>query len=275
MIIFRIATMNTFFQLSILLSVFISSASTTATEVKCSSEVTDVVGRYLRIDDFSATSPQGQGGRIVAESCKQWPDDANIFLAAFAYNPDPGRDGNAESEKNLVVAVVDKARKRVLQSYQSVIQEDSITEVGASSLRLDTARYWLSKNVRAFGLVFNSSARGASCGEANWNNELTLFVPDGKKLRDVFHLFLFRQKSIKGCLSTQWPGAVWETSDLSVGMEKSQSNGYADLLVTARISSDKNDESTVAAKGRIERFLIRYDGKSYLGGANAPWWLGH
>lgn len=258
--------MAIFFECFALLMLLFAGAASAETQAQsCADDIYAIVRRDMNIKDFS---PKRQDGNIISESCKSWPYNHNIVLSAFAYN------AGVEFEKTLIVAMIDKKTKRVVSSYRSVISEDAITEVGEDSLKLDTARYQLATGVRAFGVEFNSSAIGASCGEANWNNELTLLVPKGKELRPVLSLYLYQQKSIQGCLSVQSPDAIWQDASLTIGIEKTNINGFYDLLATATITTHSNGAPIGNIKDRVERHLFRYNGKFYEKGKIVPWWLG-
>lgn len=244
-------------------------ASAEVTDEGCTDEIRAIVGREMKID---ALVPRIQDGNIVSESCKSWSYNSAVVLSAFAY------DAGVEYEKTLVVAMIDKKTKHVVSSYQIVISEDVITEVGDHSLKLDTARYQLAKGVRAFGLRFNSSARGPSCGEAHWNDELTLLVPEGKKLRPVLRLDMYQQQSIQGCLSGQVPDAIWQDANITIAIERSSTNGFYDLLAKAAITYSANEGASGASlenlKDHTEQHVLRYNGKFYEKGKNSPWWLG-
>jgi ATP-dependent protease HslVU (ClpYQ) peptidase subunit len=239
-----------------------SAASSRATS--CDKTIFDIINRDLKFSE----------NRVAAESCRPWPYKHNIILSAVAFAADSNDHQEEQNKKLLVVAVIDRTTNRVISSYRSVISEDAITAVGEGSLHLDPARYQLAPNVRAFGLRFTSLAIGASCGEANWNNELTLYVPDGKRLRPVLNLYMYQQKSISGCLSNFSENAVWENADLTISVEKTTTNGFADLLVTAMISPDSNGTNDGNMRQRVETSLLRYDGRVYTKGKYAPWWLG-
>ncbi len=255
---------KTFILFVLLALLFAGGASAEAKDETCADEIYAIVGRDMKIEPFA---PRRRDGNIVSESCKPWPFDADMTLSAFAY------DAGGEYEKNLIVAMIDKKTNHVVSSYQKVIGEDAVTEVGEYSLKLDTARYQLAKGVRAFGLRFNSSARGASCGEANWNDELTLLVPEGKDLRPVLSLYMYQQKSIRGCLSTQVPDAIWQDAILTIGLEKTSTHGFYDLLATATITTHSNGAPIDDRKDRVEHHVFRYNGKYYEKGENVPWWL--
>jgi hypothetical protein len=265
--------MRPIYILSFLLALFsFGNTAVNAAEDHCDEAIVQVVGNHFKIKDFA---PRDEDGVIVAKSCKLWPYKNNIVLVAFAFTPEVGGKQDVEYEKNLIVAMIDKATQRVVSSNQSIIYEDAITEIGPDSFELDTARYQLTPDVRAFGLRFNSSARGPSCGEGRSSNELTLFVPEGDKLRSVLRLYMYRQQSIQGCLSVYSEGAVWEDAGLTISVEKTRTNGYADLLVTARIEPGSNGVIDENAKARVEHHLLHYSGNGYLIGPNTPWWLSY
>jgi hypothetical protein len=236
------------------------------TQSACADSVRPLLANELGID---ALEPIGQGGNIVAETCKAWPYNHRLLLSAIAY------DAGVEFEKQLLVAIVDSAAQQVVASYRKPIAEDALTEVGPSSLVLDTARYQLGKDVRAFGLRFNSAALGASCGEANWNEELTLLVPEGKQLRPVLNLFLYQQQSIRGCLSTQSADAIWQDANITLAVEPTATHGFHDLRATAAITYHSNGAPLEDRKDHVEQLKLHYNGSAYEIGKDAPWWAGY
>lgn len=230
---------------------------------KCVPDVYETVGRNLKLKGFSLRQ---EGGNVISAACKAWPYKTGLLLGAFAH------DGGVAYEKNLIVTVMDEKSRRVVNSYRRAIGEDALTEVGEYSLKLDTARYQLASDVRAFGVRFNSSAHGANCGEAYWDDELTLFVPEGKTLRPVLSLNLYQQRWLKGCPAAT-SQALWEDAMLTVSMANTSTNGFHDIVVTAKISVSAEGMATGNHKDRIERHTLHYDGTSYQKGQSVPWWL--
>ena len=197
-----------------------------------------------------------------AATCKSAPADPATTLAALAYPAD------ATQTKTLVVAVVDARTARVVRRYQQEVTEDSAVMVGADSLSLDTAPYQLAPGVRAFGLRFNSDARGASCADGIWRDELTLFVPDGAELRPVLRgLAMSRSWARKGCFGNGGGTLEYDEATLSIALAPARSKGYADLEVSARIRRNG------AGAAKVERVMLRYDGEQYRISGKAPWWL--
>lgn len=236
------------------------SAFAQSKEDQCSSDAYAAVNKSMKITQLSPDN-------VISAACRTWPYKTNLILAVFAY------DEGAKDEKQLLVSVIDKKTRRVVSSFQDTFYEDAITEVGVNSLKLDTARYQLTENVRAFGIRFNSTARGASCGEARWGNELTLFVPEGKNLRPVASLNMYQQQWHRGCPAAM-SSALWEDATLTVGMAKSSTNGFQDLEITAKIEVNAIESPTENLKNRIEQHTLRYDGKYYKKERNlVPWWL--
>ncbi len=236
-----------------------------AAEGGCGPDIHAALSRNLKLP---ALAPAEADGNIVAEACKPWPDNPRMTVAAIAF------DEGIRYEKQLVVAIVDARSGRVASHYRTAVAEDAVTEVGPDSLAIDTARYRLSPALRAVGYRFRSAAQGASCGEANWNDELSLLVPEGGTLRPVLTLPLYQQRSLKGCLSVQSQGAVWQDAVLTLGMEKSITNGYHDIRLSASVTTTANGDPAGPSPASIQRHVFRYDGKVYQPDAGKPWWAG-
>lgn len=231
----------------------------------CGADVYAAVGRQLHAAGFT---PAASGGNVVAAACKPWSYDDATLLAAFAYGP---KEGDAI---DLAVATLDRKTLRIVRAERKSVTEDALTEVDANSLRLDTARYQLDKTTRAFGLRFESAARGASCADAAWSDDLTLYVPDGARLRPVLaDLSMHRVRALQGCIGSAQQDNIAEEAHLTIGVEPTQSHGYADLAVSAAIQTFGAD-GHAAARPRTERWILRYDGTRYRAGRGAPWWLG-
>jgi hypothetical protein len=161
---------------------------------------------------------------------------------------------------------------KVLSSHREKIEEDTLVEFGERSLKLDTAAYRLSAEAVAFGLRFNSAAGGASCPEAGWEDELTLYAPAGARLKPVLHLAMRKYRALHGCVGMSSEGTVLESADLSIGLEKTASHGYADLSVRAAIDGDASGKGKTPSS-RVERRMLRYDGSQYQPVGEAPWWM--
>lgn len=234
---------------------FIGNASALTNDQECAEDIFDISARYLKLKNFSY---KYKNGVVIAAACKASPTNPNFILSVFSY------DSTIEDEKNLLVAIIDEKRNQIVSSYKSVMNQDYSTQFSENSFKLDTAKYQLSDKVRAFGVRFDSAAI-SSCGEEGGRNDnLTLFVQDGKKLRAVFDMYMYTYRLIEGARCNPNSEAIIENAYLTAAVKRSSTNGFADLLINAKI--DRN---------RVEHHLLRYDGKSYQAGSQKPWWLGY
>ncbi|HEM7879883.1 multidrug ABC transporter ATPase [Burkholderia contaminans] len=200
---------------------------------------------------------------VVASACKVMPNAPETTIAAVAFDSLPKSKNPDESNKLQVIALVEGSK--VVAAEKSVIEEDAATEIGESSYRIDTAPYRLSPDVRAFGVVFTSSARGASCPDANASEELTLWVRDGNRIRPVFGTNLYGWVSVEGDACGPGVGdARSEEASMTIAVEKTSSHGFADLSITAHITKTQRKDGDYSETGkRTARTIVHYDGKSY------------
>lgn len=247
--------MSKFFSLGLFIALFfIGNASAITNDQACSEDIFDISADYLKLKNFSN---KDNNGVVIAAACKASPTNPNLILSVFAY------DSAIEDEKNLLVAIIDEKRNQIVSSYKSVMIQDYSTQFSENSFKFDTAKYQLSDKVRAFGVRFDSAAIH-SCGENGSNDHLTLFVQEGKKLRAVFEMDMYMYRLIKGERCNPDSEEIIENAYLTVAVQKSSLNGFADLLITAKIDSK-----------RVEHHLLRYDGKRYQTEPKKPWWLGY
>lgn len=229
----------------------------------CGDGVVKQLKRHFRLAYF-AYPAQGKypsidnGGLLVAGICKPWPTNKSRIIAAFAY------DGGAEYEKQLLLALIEGPKNRVVASYKGVILEDAATEVSSHSLRLDTARYTLSKNTRAFGLRLNT-LRERCTFEGGFGDELTLFVVNGKTIRPVLTEIMshWRYGSGNRCGGQEVPRL---DANILISLEPTLSNGFADLRLTAIRSDEKKPVSAIVSYNGV-----RYDLKPWSAVFGA-WW---
>jgi len=222
---------------------------------KCSEAVTKRVGRHFGLSDFSYpkehfSASSENGGLIVAGVCKPWLGKARV-IAAFAY------DAGVASEKALLVALIDARKTSIIASYRAVIQEDAAMTLGSSSFRIDTARYELAPDVRAFGLDMNTSY-SQGCVDGGLGPIRTLFVQDGKALRRVLADFYVSSWSFlqggPSCVSNDGREVVIEDVSYSIGIGDTKSKGYANLRITAT-SSERTRKPL--------SYELQYNGREY------------
>ena len=228
----------------------------------CSDETVTAVARWAGI--ASARIATRDADRLVAASaCKVMPNAPETTIAAVAFDSLPKSKNPDESSKLQVVALVEGGK--VVAAERSVIQEDAAIQIGENSYRIDTAPYRLSPDVRAFGVVFSSTAHGPSCPDAYMENELTLWIREGARIRPVFGT------NLNGWVATTGTACGSDTSDLrsesarmTIAVEKTSHNGFADLSITAHVmNAESNDDKQPDAGKRTVRTVVKYDGKSY------------
>jgi hypothetical protein len=217
---------------------------------------------------------------VLADAAfKTWPYKENLAIAVFAYSSGLYEEDPSE---NIFVALIDDTSKSVISGARSTILEDGLIEVGRGSLKIDTARYQLSEDIRAFGIRFDSIAHWGSCVGGNFDDELTLFYPDDQVLRPVLSLYMKVRRAFTGCIdmATGHDSGEGEYAELSIAVEKSVSHGFHDLKVVAHVMpySDREEEEPAEekelAKPSTESYLLKYDGSRYVhSDKNPPWWV--
>ncbi len=203
--------------------------------------------------------------RAVAQTCKPWPYDPSIRLAAIAFASDATIEAG-ERNLELRVAMLDARTAQVVALYTQDMGEDAGFELAADSLRLDTARYDLAQGVRAVGVVVHSVARGPSCPDFDSNDALTLLVREGRRLRPVLQQDLTVWRRVEG-EPCNWgaTGVVTERGTLTLSMDAPVHAGYADIALTANLvtSTTVKDAEDIERTHR-QRQVLRYDGTQYV-----------
>lgn len=204
------------------------------------------------VDALRMTLPMGPDDTIRAGACKLWPDDKTKMLVAIAYEPATQEPGSQEMQIPYYVALVNAETFQVLSRYKSVIEQDATTYIHGSSLWLDTARYLLKPDTRAFGLRVQSFHDRCTY-EGGSDNALTLFVIEGFTMRPVLQGLYLSSWRIAGNRCGDEEVSMKQV-DLTLSVEPTRTNGYADLLVTAKFKYSNNKKQTVK---------MQYNGKQY------------
>lgn len=237
-----------------------SASAHAADEQSCSAPTVAALARWAGISGKLASWSE-DNGLIAATACKAMPDEPGTTIAIVAFDTHHVGQDSDDGHLNQVVALVEG--DTVVAAHRSVIEEDAATQVG--SFRVDTARYQLAPDVRAFGTVFDSAARGPSCPDASTDNELTLWVREGKKLRPVFGTNLDGWISIdEDACGAGVEGSRSESTHMTVAIAQTATHGWADLVLTAHIARSRvTDEKDADLGKRTVRRIVKYDGKSY------------
>lgn len=222
----------------------------------------EVVGEFLKSDNFGKQGGSGTG--VISSDCKVWPYNKNYTISAFGYVPSDKQ--RFEEDKIIFIGLIDNRSRKVVSSHWEVVAEDASDSLGRNSLKLDTARYQLNERTRAIGLRYNSAARGASCPDNYSEDRLTLFVASGEILKPVFRAYMRSLRSLKGCMHMPSNSDIVDEAYLTISIGDKISNGYKDLVATATINSSENKK---------EELSLQFDGKSYRFPKSPPWWLNH
>lgn len=223
----------------------------------CTDNVLLSIAEHYKIQNLRVTDADSAPSVLIAQTCKQWPYDKNITLAAVGYSRSPVNVEVGVHEQGLVVAMLDHVSGRFISGHHDTsLVADASFAIGEHSLQIDTARYDLAPGVRAFGVVINSAGRGPSCPDISAESELTLWIREGENLRAVMGTNLTGAVGLDGplCSIGDWYPEV-ATANLTVGVEKTVTHGFADLSLTAR---DFDNPKRVLA-----RTVLKYDGYSY------------
>ncbi|MGS0897440.1 multidrug ABC transporter ATPase [Burkholderia stagnalis] len=245
-----------------LLALAAAPAAHAADNQACGNDTVAAVARWAGIAN-ARIAARDSNDLVVAAACKVMPNAPGTTIAAVAFDSLPKSRNPDESDKLQVVALVEGGK--VVAAERSVIEEDAATEVDKNSYRIDTAPYQLSPDVRAFGVVFTSSARGPSCPDASTENELTLWIRNGSSIRPVFGTNLDGWVAIAGTsCGPDTSDSRSESAHMTIAVEKTSHNGFADLSITAHVAKMENDDDKYQDAGkRTVRTVVRYDGKSY------------
>ncbi|WP_416269977.1 multidrug ABC transporter ATPase (plasmid) [Burkholderia cepacia] len=243
------------FHFAPMLALAVAPVTHAADNQSCSDDIVTAIARWAGIAS-ARISTRDADRLVVASACKVMPNAPETTIAAVAFDSLPKSKNPIESNKLQVVALVEGGK--VVAAEKSVVEEDAVTSVDQNSYRIDTAPYRLSPDVRAFGVVFTSSANVPHCAEAYAENELTLWVREGNRIRPVFGTNLDGWTIVKGSpCGPEIGDTLTESAHMTIAVERTSSHGFADLSITARVDPPRNKDK------RQIRTTVRYDGKSY------------
>jgi hypothetical protein len=190
--------------------------------------------------------------------CKVWPADESKTIAVL---PLPQGSGEDDSYDLDVLLVDTQSGKLLTRDYQpNALDSDAIRLTG---FEIDTARYRLNAETRAFGVRIYYS--GSSRANPYSLQLLSMYVvKNGVLTRIVNQLPI---SSSGGKWDTNCNGEFSESNRI-ISIAKSITNGYADLAISERSSTtvtqsqDNDCQETVTEKPRTS-FILRFDGTEY------------
>ncbi|MCU0093361.1 hypothetical protein N8H72_25545 [Pseudomonas koreensis] len=197
--------------------------------------------------------------------CKEWPAYPGLNIGAnakFERSSVPGAtDTSGTYDFNLAVLKSDQTKPVATYHQASAFFSGG---VALRELSLDTARYKLTPEVRAFGVrvQFTNSSRLNPLEETH----LSLYVREGEKLRPVLSQLVVYEYG--GEWDGDCAGERYETTR-TVEIAKTSSHGYADLIIKTKTTGTTNVVEGDTCEDKIsvsspELTTLSYDGKSYV-----------
>lgn len=210
---------------------------------------------------FAECTPAPVAGEDDVSVCKDWPAYPGLTLSAktrFVRGT-----ANALGAHDLDLSVLQDGQANSLATYHQAAAF-VMDGVHLRELALDTARYKLTPDLRAFGV----RARLTNGSRLNPRDEsqLTLYVREGTKLRPVLRQLLVYEYG--GEWDDNCAGERFEISR-TVEIAKTSSHGYADLIVKTQQTDTTSvgDENACEDKSNVYKPVLttlHYDGKTYV-----------
>lgn len=225
--------------------------------------------RLLIALSFLALIPQAQAacqtkdfdGKSLSR-CKVWPAFQNqAIVVKSTYLADVGGDDAGVFDLDLSVVNASNAKPIATYHKPGAFNSDAIR---LDDLRIDTARYRLAPNVRAFGV--RSMFGHSSSAIPYEKTDLTLYVREGDALRPVLEgLVVFKNH---GEFMSDCDGYT-KTLRRTVDIGTSSHHGFADLLITTSGSKMKNTKSGSQCVSKTTdlkktQVTLTYDGQQYI-----------
>jgi hypothetical protein len=200
--------------------------------------------------------------------CKAWPGFLGRYIVVLPLPRGPSSPAGGEFDLDvMVVQQADNGNTDRARIASRVFEPRALTEdaVRISDIQIDTARYTLAPDTRAFGIRVKHS--GSSRANPYANEELRLYVPQGEHLRKV----------LDGLETTRERGE-WDTTcagrfeqvRTSVAISRTSNNkGYADLILNqTRIDSHATPSTDGECQereqpARYKTLTLQYDGTRY------------
>jgi hypothetical protein len=134
------------------------------------------------------------------------------------------------------------------------------TPVGSYATSIDTAPYWLTPTVRAFGVRFSAYYPHYHAGEEH--QTMNMYVIEGENIRPVMELLIARLdlsgEQCKDDAREEDCTQSVETFQSKINVAKTRHNGYADMIVKTRDFS-----------GKAVHYTLTYDASHYVGPTDA------
>jgi hypothetical protein len=223
-----------------------------------------VLGLIIAAGQAQAGCEEAPFGERTVTICKVWPAyDNQSIVATSTFKPDSGDANNDGGNVDLELSLIHSSSSKRLASYhkKDAYYSDAVAYEGLS---IDTARYKLTTDSRAFGI--RSSFEHSSSVNPYHKTELALYLKEGDALRPVLEGLVI--STSRG----EWDGncaGEGERTQRTVDIGNTTHNGFADLVVSSTVTETKNflvgDEcKDTSRKLKTTRVTLNYDGKQYV-----------
>lgn len=193
--------------------------------------------------------------------CVVWPAFPSQAIAARStYLADAGDDDAGVFDLDLAILNASDAKPIATYRKPGAYNSDAVR---FDDLRIDTGRYRLASDVRAFGL--RSKFAHGSQATPYEKTDLTLYVREGKTLRPVLEGLVVYKNN--GEFMNDCEGYMKKVRR-AVDIGQSSHHGFADLIITTSASKMNNTRSgnqCVSKTTHLKktRITLTYDGQQY------------
>ncbi|MDI2144101.1 MULTISPECIES: hypothetical protein [unclassified Pseudomonas] len=193
--------------------------------------------------------------------CKPWPAfKEQVIALKSTYVPDAGSDDAGVFDLDLAVLNSTNAKPIATYTKPGAYNSDAIR---FDDLVIDTARYRLAPDVRAFGL--RSKFEHSSRANPYAKTDLALYVREGGKLRPVLEGLVVYKNHGEWMDDCEGEGQQVRRT-IEVG--PISHNGYSDLIVTSSgtaMKTVKSGKECVSQDSPLKKtqITLTYDGKQY------------
>ncbi|MHC8325371.1 PA3715 family protein [Pseudomonas sp. LB1P83] len=223
-----------------------------------------LLGLITAVSQAQAGCEEAPFGERTFTICKVWPayDDQTI-VASSTFKPDSADANNDGGNVDLELSLIHSPSSKRLATYhkKDAYYSDAVAYAGLS---IDTARYKLTPDSRAFGI--RSSFEHSSSVNPYHKIELALYLKEGDTLRPVLEGLVI--STSRG----EWDGncaGEGERTQRTVDIGNTTHNGFADLNVSSTVTVTTNflvgeECKDTSSKLKTTRVTLNYDGKKYV-----------
>lgn len=199
--------------------------------------------------------------------CKVWPADPDKSILALAHLQKTVPVDPEEYKHNLDVLLVNTESGKILQHF---FQEGAFVSnaVALSGIMIDTARYKLAPEIRAFGVraTFKSNSHMYSVNDKIIN----LYVSKNQKLKLVLADLIMNDDSNSGQFDMVGEDSCTITesnTQRTLAIAKTASHGYADLLLQEKTSKSESklvkNECITATTPTTKQYTLHFNDDVY------------